>query len=116
MSELHFNADDLLEFQTSKQVTNLYKSFLILVEDLETDHKLAFEKLKKALPEHKELIEQAEFLDFGKSHYIRKKVLDAGNDCRRQLVTELQNYTVNFSANSYNSQTREQGNAKEKDS
>lgn len=107
MSNLNFNADDLLEFQSSKHITNLYKSFLILIEDIEKDHSLSFEKLKKALPEHRDLIEQAEFLDFGKSHYIRKKILDSGNDCRRQLVSELKNYNVNFSESSYNIKNKE---------
>ena len=85
-----------------RNVTNLYKSFLVLIEDLERDQELQFSKLKAAMPEHEKLLSQAEFLDSGKSNYIRKKILDSGNSAIRELMTELENYDVNFSQNGYN--------------
>lgn len=96
------NANDLLRFQVRRNVTGLYKSFLILLEDLEQDQKIQFSKLKESMPEHKKLLDQAEFLDSGKSNYIRKKILDAGNGAIRELISELENYDVNFSENGYN--------------
>ena len=86
------NANDLLRFQARRNITGLYKSFLILIEDLEKDQQIQFSKLKEAMPEHKSLLDQAEFLDSGKSNYIRKKILDAGNNAIRELTSELQNY------------------------
>jgi len=96
------NANDLLRFQVRRNVTGLYKSFLILLEDLEQEQKIQFSKLKESMPEHKKLLDQAEFLDSGKSNYIRKKILDAGNGAIRELISELENYDVNFSENGYN--------------
>lgn len=96
------NANDLLRFQVRRNVTGLYKSFLILLEDLEQDQKIQFSKLKESMPEYKKLLDQAEFLDSGKSNYIRKKILDAGNGTIRELISELENYDVNFSENGYN--------------
>ena len=97
-----FNANDLLRFQVRRNVTGLYKSFLILIEDLERDQEIQFSKLKESMPEYKALLEQAEFLDSGKSNYIRKKILDAGNGAIREIISELENYDVNFSENGYN--------------
>ena len=96
------NPKDLLRFQMRRNVTNLYKSFLILVEDLEQDQLIQLSKLKEAMPEHERLIKQSEILDAGKCNYMRKKILDAGNGVIRELLSELENYDVNFSKNSYN--------------
>ena len=96
------NPEDLLRFQMRRNITYLYKSFLVLVEDLEKDQAIQFKKLKDAMPEHFAIIRQAEFLDAGKCNYIRKKILDAGNGAIRELSSELENYDVNFSKNSYN--------------
>lgn len=76
----------VLSFQTRRQVTNLYKGFLIMLEDLMEDHAAAFEKLHKALPEHSGIIDVADFFDEEKMSYLRKKVLDAGNDCIRAIA------------------------------
>jgi hypothetical protein len=98
------NPNDLLRFQIRRNVTNLYKSFLILIEDLERDQELQFDKLRGSMPEYKKLLDQAEFLDSGKSNYIRKKILDSGNGAIREIISELENYDVNFSENGYNQQ------------
>lgn len=66
---------ELLEFQVLRSITNLYKSFLTLVEDLSEDHKEQFERLKEALPESEDIIRQAEYLDEGQLNYLRKKYL-----------------------------------------
>lgn len=96
------NAKDLLRFQLRRNVTGLYKSFLILIEDLEKDQEIQFSKLKESMPEHEALLDQAEFLDSGKSNYVRKKILDSGNGAIREILSELENYDVNFSENGYN--------------
>lgn len=98
----NLNANDLLRFQARKNITSLYKSFLILIEDLEKDQQIQFSKLKERMPEYKALLDQAEFLDAGKSNYIRKKILDSGNGVIREFISELENYDVNFLKNGYN--------------
>ena len=74
------------DFQVQRNIVALYKSFLILIEDLEQEHLANFEKLKSAIPpEFHPSIDQADWLDGEKMSYLRKKILDAGNNCIRNL-------------------------------
>jgi len=98
----NIDANDLLRFQLRKRITYLYKSFLVLVEDLEHDNQSSFSKLKDSIPGNDVYIDQAQVLDKGRLNYLRKKILDSGNEVIRELCTELENYSVNFSDNSYN--------------
>jgi len=87
---------ELLEFQILRGITNLYKSFLETVEDLSEEHKVQFKKLKDAIPEEENLLNQAEYLDEAQLNHIRKKILDSGNDLRRELFTYMENFDINF--------------------
>lgn len=53
--------EEIRSFQIKRNIVFLYKSFLILLEDLEQD----------------------QYIDEEKLNYLRKKVLDMGNDCIR---------------------------------
>lgn len=88
---------ELLEFQVYRNVTNLYKHFLDMVEKLSHDHDQEFEKLKQALPnEYSSLIRQAEYLDDSRLNFLRKKILDQGNDTRREIIEYMQKFDINF--------------------
>ena len=76
---------DIHRFQVERQIINLYKSFLVLVEDLKDDHDMHFGKLRSTFFKQRSLIDQANYLDDDKLHYLRKKILDAGNDCIRAI-------------------------------
>ena len=91
-----YKAEELLYFQVKRNVTNLYKGFLVILEDVQQQHSVHFNKLKRALPEHQSVINQADYLDEANLDYMRKKVLDLGNDCRRQLETELDKFDIDF--------------------
>jgi len=57
-------------FQNRRKVINLYKNFLILLEDLKEDgYNISDDKYQR----------------------LRKRVLDAGNDAIRQFEEELNN-------------------------
>lgn len=57
-------------FQNRRKVINLYKNFLILLEDLKEDgYNISEEKYQR----------------------LRKRVLDSGNDAIRQFEEELNN-------------------------
>ena len=79
-----------------RNVTNLYKGFLVVLEDLQQQHQSHFNKFRDALPEYEEAIDQADYLDEERMDYLRKKVLDLGNDCRRYLETEIEKFEVDF--------------------
>jgi hypothetical protein len=92
---MSLDLNDLLRFQIKRNITNLYKNYLTMLEDLQEQHDTAFAKLKRSRPEDKDLICQAELLDQKKMEYLRKKVLDLGNNCYREIGTELEKFNVN---------------------
>lgn len=75
---------------------SLFKSFLVLVEDLHAENQICFDKLKKHLPEHSDIIDQANYLDDEKMQYLRKKILDIGNESMREANSNIEKFTVNF--------------------
>ncbi len=61
---------EFILFQNRRKVINLYKNFLILLEDLKEDgYNISEDKYQR----------------------LRKKVLDSGNDTIRQFEEELNN-------------------------
>jgi isopropylmalate/homocitrate/citramalate synthase len=89
--------NDYFAQYNQRNIKGLFKSFLILIEDLQKDHEITFSKLKDAMPpEYKTLINQADYFDQEKLKYLRKKVLDMGNEAIRVHDNELENFTVSF--------------------
>jgi hypothetical protein len=90
------DAKGLLGEHYSRNTKRLFKSFLVLLEDLKTEHEIHFCKLRKNLPQHKELIEQADYFDDQKMQYLRKKILDTGNENIRTNDDDLEKFTIHF--------------------
>ena len=91
------NNKELVSSLYSKNTKVLFKSFLILIEDLHKDHLINFKKLKDALPdEYAALIEQADYFDQYKLQYLRKKILDMGNESIRDAESSFENFTISF--------------------
>jgi len=81
----------------SKDTKILFKAFLIMIEDLNNDHLRNFEKLRNSIPkEHQPLIDQADYFDQRKLQYLRKKILDLGNETIRTTENSLENFTISF--------------------
>ena len=87
---------DVLAFQVKRDFVNLYKSFLIILEDLEKENEISFNKLKRQIPDQGNAIECANYFDEAKMEYLRKKILDLGNGSIRHFVTELEKYNIDF--------------------
>jgi hypothetical protein len=88
---------EILQERYEKHIKNLFKSFLFILEDLNDDHSINFAKLKKALPdEYHDLIDQANYFDKDKMQFLRKRVLDLGNDSLRGHNEDLDKFTVIF--------------------
>ena len=83
-----FTKEEIREFQIRRSVTSLYKTFLIILEDLREENLDHFDKLYKAFPDKETVIRQADYFTEEKLSYLRKKVLDAGNDCIRNITGE----------------------------
>jgi hypothetical protein len=86
----------ILQDRYEKHIKNLFKSFLYILEDLNDDHNINFAKLKHALPEHSSIIDQANYFDKEKLQFLRKRVLDLGNDSLRNQTEDLEKFTVIF--------------------
>ncbi len=69
--------NNLIVIQTNKEITRLYKHFLEIIEDIRN--------------EHPECLTQERY------EHIRKRVLDEGNECNRQLINFLDffDFTIN---------------------
>ena len=81
----------------SKAIKLVFKSFLIMVEDLHIEHQIQFGKLKDKLPkEYLDIVDQADYLDEEKKQYLRKKILDIGNESIRGVNEELSKISVEF--------------------
>ena len=89
-------AKDFLCERQNKSTKSLFKGFLILLEDSYTEHQINFNKLKKNIPEHKDVINQADYFDKDKLQYYRKKILDIGNESIRESNSDLEKFTINF--------------------
>lgn len=79
--------NNLITVFTSKEVSALYKTFLELVEDLRTDHKIMLDKV--ALKEGKEYADSIDYFTLAKYEQLRKRVLDQGNESSRRLINFL---------------------------
>ena len=85
---------ELLNFQVNRNVINLYKSFLIIMEDMHDQHRSNYAKLKYALPDNVELINQADYWDESRMEFLRKKILDNGNDALREIIGQLDQFNL----------------------
>tara|TARA_R110002110_G_scaffold164589_3_gene364766 strand:- start:7004 stop:7336 length:333 start_codon:yes stop_codon:yes gene_type:complete len=93
----NMDAQELLTSSYERNTKLLFKSFLILIEDLNKDHVINFHKLRKALPsEYNSLVDQADYFDQHKLQYLRKRILDMGNDSIRSSESSFENFTINF--------------------
>ena len=89
--------DEIASSVYSKNTKILFKAFLILIEDLHKDHEINFRKLKSSLPEEFEsIIKQADYVDQKKLQYLRKKILDMGNETIRETESNFENFTISF--------------------
>lgn len=75
--------NNLVLVNADKEITALFKEFLEILEDLYKDQADMSDKLKKVVDP--EFVEAVNFLTKNKQDQIRKRVLDKGNECRRQM-------------------------------
>jgi hypothetical protein len=87
--------EEVLKFQIKRNVTVLFKQFLIILEDLADEHDIALDKLiNKLPPEYKDFVELADYLTEEKSEMLRKKVLTIGNDCFRNIEEQISHFEI----------------------
>ncbi len=91
------NAKKKLKSQSSNSTSALFKGLLTMVEDMKQDHDFHYQKLYDNLPEeYHPIINAANHFTPEKVNWIRKRILDIGNESIRNFDSELDNYTVTF--------------------
>jgi hypothetical protein len=83
--------------QRAQNITLLFKTFLEMIEDLSVEHSLNIKQLKTELPKkYHPIVDQSNCFTPEKLKYMRKKILDHGNECLRRDEKELENFSVEF--------------------
>ena len=91
------NAKKKLESISNEEISSLFKLMLMMVEDMKEDHDFHYQKLYENIPdEYHGIINTANHFTPEKVNWIRKRILDVGNESIRNLAAELDNYTVSF--------------------
>lgn len=73
----------IISFQIHRNITNLYKKYFEISEDLLEEHKLFIARLKELDDVSK--VDVIDYFTEEKYNSIRKKILDAGNDSIREI-------------------------------
>ena len=90
------NSDELKDvvlFQLRRNIIVFYKKYLSILEDIGKDHSIFKDRVSAHIPE--ELLDNIDYLTPDKYNYIRKKILDGGNEIYRELESMLEK--VDFS-------------------
>ncbi len=81
-----------------RHIVNLFKECLMIMEQLEEEHDEAMEKLYSALPEtYRTYVKLADHFTEEKADRIRRAILQRGNDCKRAVNIELDQYDLTSS-------------------
>lgn len=91
------NAKKILNNSSYKEISSLFKTMLMLVEDMKNDHDFHYQKLYDELPKkYHPVINAADHFTPDKLSWIRKRILDYGNESVRNMEKEIENYQVSF--------------------
>ena len=91
------DAKKKLNRESDDEISKLFKMMLMMVEDMKKDHDFHYEKLYENIPdEYHGVINTANHFTPQKINWIRKRILDIGNESIRNLGSTFDNYTVSF--------------------
>lgn len=82
---------------SDEEISSFFKMMLLLVEDMRQDHNFHYNKLYQNIPQkYHAVIDTANHFTEEKNSWIRKRILDYGNESIRNFRYEIDNYTVEF--------------------
>jgi hypothetical protein len=91
------NAKKNLSDRSQEEISSLFKVMLMMVEDMKKDHEFHYQKLYEEIPEcYHAIIRTADHFTEDKMNWIRKRILDYGNESIRSLQKEIENCKVSF--------------------
>lgn len=77
------NIREYILFQIHRNIVSLYKRYLNIVEDLQEEHINMLNKLNKKTD--LETLKNVDYFDENRYNYLRKKILDLGNETIREI-------------------------------
>jgi len=83
---------EYLTFQIHRNIVNLYKQHLVLLQDIAVEHDQMMQKLEHHTD--KEILEDVNYLNKNKLKYYRKKTLDVGNEAIRDFEKSVENLKI----------------------
>tara|TARA_R100000808_G_C2128725_1_gene138379 strand:- start:785 stop:1186 length:402 start_codon:yes stop_codon:yes gene_type:complete len=78
-----FHIKEYVLFHIHRDIVNFYKTYLNLTQDLQRDHYILLKKVEERTDA--DFAKNIDYFDSDKYNYIRKKVLDAGNEITRDI-------------------------------
>jgi hypothetical protein len=75
---------EFLLFQVHRNITSLYKRYLNLIEDIQEEHVNMLNKLNSKIDQ--DTLKNVDYFDDNKYNYLRKKILDLGNETSREII------------------------------
>ena len=94
MAENNGNLDlkGYILFHLQRNITSLFKRYIVTTEDLLREHRAMLKKVEKETS--KDFVENIDYFDEDKYTYLRKKILDSGNETLRDLERQLEMMTI----------------------
>lgn len=83
---------EYLRFQLNRNVISLYKKYFEMIDDIRLEHKTMLQKMQKASSQ--DFVENIDYFNDDKYNYIRKKILDSGNDAIRNIESSFKSITI----------------------
>jgi hypothetical protein len=83
---------EYLQFQLNRNIINVYKKYFEIVDDLRQEHLSLIRKVSDATSP--EFAKNIDYFNADRYNYIRKKILDTGNDAIRNLDTNLKSVKI----------------------
>jgi hypothetical protein len=77
------NIREYILFQIHRNIVSLYKRYLNIIEDLQEEHINMLNKLNKKTD--LETLKNVDYFDENRYNYLRKKILDLGNETIREI-------------------------------
>lgn len=91
------NAKNFLNKRSDSEIKAFFKMMLNMVEDMKQDHDFHYQKLYDGIPElYHQIIDTANHFTEEKINWIRKRILDHGNECLRNIKSEMENCEIKF--------------------
>jgi len=89
--------DGIILEKVNEVIPTLFTQFLVILEDLQEEHRAAYVKLLENIPvEYHPLLFQADYFDDRKMAWLRKRVLDIGNQTNRKNEENFRKVYIHF--------------------